>query len=104
MNGNSDVVEWLLNKAEMKTKVNSLDGGDMPALFLACMKGYVGTDGVGSRTGLIYARRLEIVRLLVEKGADIDYTRTVVRLTALHWAAYHDDADVVRFLLSKGAK
>ena len=87
----------------MKTNVNSLDGGDIPALFLACTKGYVGADGVGSRTELIYTRRLEIVKLLVEKGADINYTRTVVRLTALHWAAYHDDADVVRYLLSKGA-
>jgi len=48
-------------------------------------------------------KRLEIVKLLLEKGADINSTRAVVGLTPLHWAAYHDDAELVRYLLQKGA-
>ena len=48
--GNSDVVEWILNKEEMNTEINSRNGNDLTALFLACLKGFVGTDGVASRT------------------------------------------------------
>jgi ankyrin repeat protein len=70
--GNSDVVEWILNKAEMNTVVNSLNGNDLTALFLVCLKGYVGTDGVASRTEKVKTKRLEAVKLLVEKGADIN--------------------------------
>ena len=49
------------------------------------------------------AKRLKIVKMLVDKGADVNFTRQVVLLTPMHWAAYNDDAELCRFLLSKGA-
>lgn len=46
---------------------------------------------------------LEVVKLLVEKGAEIDYRHPVNKMTALHLAAYSGHDDVVKYLLSKGA-
>jgi ankyrin repeat protein len=46
---------------------------------------------------------LNVVKLLVEKGAEIDYAHPVNKMTALHLAAYSGHDDVVKYLLSKGA-
>lgn len=101
--GNSEVVEWILNKAEMKAKVDSRNGNDLTPLFLVCLKGYVGAEGIGSKTDSVKMKRLEIARLLIDKGADVNYTRAVVGLTPLHWAAYNDDGELCRFLLANKA-
>lgn len=47
--------------------------------------------------------QLEVVKLLVEKGAELDYRHPVNKMTALHLAAYEGYADVVKYLLSKGS-
>ena len=101
--GHSEVVEWILSKPELKADVNSLNGNALSPLFLTCLKGYVGADGLGSRTAAVKVKRMEIAKLLLEKGANINFTREVVGLTPLHWAAYNDDAELCRFLLAKGA-
>lgn len=46
---------------------------------------------------------LDIVKLLVEKGADLNYKHPITKMTALSLAAYNGHADVVKYLLSKGA-
>jgi ankyrin repeat protein len=46
---------------------------------------------------------LDVVKLLVEKGAELDYRHPVNKMTALHLAAYSGHDDVVKYLLSKGA-
>lgn len=48
--GNSDVVEWLLSKPEMKADVNAKDSNDLTPLFLVCLKGYVGAEGIGAKS------------------------------------------------------
>ncbi|HZV98438.1 MAG TPA: ankyrin repeat domain-containing protein [Methylophilaceae bacterium] len=47
--------------------------------------------------------QLAVVKLLVEKGAEIDYKHPITKMTALHLAAYDGYEDVVKYLLSKGA-
>ena len=42
--------------------------------------------------------------ILVENGADINFLDKISGMTPLHWAAYHDDSDLVKYLLKKGAK
>ena len=42
--------------------------------------------------------RTELVRVLVDGGADVNATQ-VDGMTALHWAAYHDDTETARLLL-----
>ncbi len=44
-----------------------------------------------------------IVELLLDAGADPDNPRSAAGNTALHLAAYHGDADVVKLLLKHGA-
>ena len=46
--------------------------------------------------------RADLVRVLVDGGADVDATQ-VDGMTALHWAAYHDDAATARLLVRSGA-
>jgi ankyrin repeat protein len=47
--------------------------------------------------------RLEVVKVLVEKGADLDYQHPLTKMTALDLAAFDGYTDVVTYLLSKGA-
>lgn len=37
------------------------------------------------------------------KGVDLNYQTDVVKMTALHWAAYYNDLDTTNLLLQKGA-
>ena len=89
--GNSKVVKWILNKREMKADVNEPNANGQTPLFLVCLKGYMGAEGINSRSGAVKMKRLQIVKLLVHAGADINYLRKIVELTPLHWAAFHAD-------------
>ncbi|KAJ1382996.1 ankyrin repeat-containing domain protein, partial [Ochromonadaceae sp. CCMP2298] len=55
------------------------------AVHLACVKGH-----------------LDVLRLLLEKGADTD-AKDVDGMTALHWASQQGHPEVLRLLLEKGA-
>jgi ankyrin repeat protein len=47
--------------------------------------------------------QLEIIKMLVEKGAEIDYRHPITKMTSLHLAAFDGYEDVVKYLLSKGS-
>lgn len=47
--------------------------------------------------------RLEIVKLFVDAGAELNYKHPITKMTALSLAAYNGHAEVVKYLLSKGA-
>lgn len=47
--------------------------------------------------------RIEICRLLLDAGADVNVQTSSGRATALHRAAYSGHCDVVRLLLQRGA-
>lgn len=49
-------------------------------------------------------KRLEVVKILLEHGADINIKSGIVEMTPLHWAAYNKDPNVVAYLLRQGAK
>jgi len=44
-----------------------------------------------------------VVKLLVERGADLNYQHPMTKMTALHFAAYGDNKEMVAYLISKGA-
>lgn len=47
--------------------------------------------------------QLAVVKLLVERGADINYQHPMTKMTAASMAAYDGYTEVVKYLASKGA-
>ncbi len=47
--------------------------------------------------------QLEVVKLLIDRGADINYQHPISKNTALHMAALSNYPEVVKYLISKGA-
>jgi uncharacterized protein len=47
--------------------------------------------------------QLEVVKVLVDKGANINYQHPISKNTALHLAALSNHPEVVTYLISKGA-
>lgn len=69
------------------------------------MLGLAGVAAAGEEASVADAAekgRAEAVRSLVENGADVNAPQ-VDGMTALHWAAYHDDATTARLLVAAGA-
>jgi ankyrin repeat protein len=47
--------------------------------------------------------QLDVVKLLVERGADLNYKHPLTKMTALSLAAVDGHTEIVKYLLSKGA-
>lgn len=47
--------------------------------------------------------QLPIVKMLVERGAELNYKHPITKMTALSLAAVDGHTDIVKYLLSKGA-
>ena len=62
----------------------------------------VALDGWTPLTAAAAAGRLEAVKLLLMRGAEID--RTASTVTPLQWAAFDGHLDVARFLVESGGK
>ncbi len=47
--------------------------------------------------------KIEVIKLLLDKGADINARHPITKLTAFHLAAYENFPEVVKFLAARGA-
>jgi ankyrin repeat protein len=47
--------------------------------------------------------QLAVVKLLVQKGADVNYQHPMTKMTAFHLAAYENFPELVKFLAANGA-
>lgn len=47
--------------------------------------------------------QIDMVKFLVEHGADINYAHPATRMTALSMAAFNESNELVKYLISKGA-
>ena len=67
----------------------------------ACFRGYL-TKGQKDDA---YVERIKMVKALLKHGADASYVtpQNDTRMTAMHWACYNKDRDVVRALLEANA-
>src|SRR4051812_29550406 len=43
-----------------------------------------------------------VVKLLVDRGIDINYQHPITKMTALHFAAYSNNKEMVKYLIDKG--
>ena len=77
-------VKALLDKG---VSVNAKSSYGQTAMFFACDRGYT-----------------EIVKLLIERGADVNVEDTFYHASALSWAARKDRTEIVKLLLDHGAK
>ncbi|MGF1677259.1 MAG: ankyrin repeat domain-containing protein, partial [Rivularia sp. (in: cyanobacteria)] len=80
---------------DIKRVQNFLSAGASPSV----------SDGDGT-TALMFAANsgyTEIVRILIDSGANINYQRKSYGLTALMLACATNKLDIVRLLISKGA-
>ncbi|KAL4635128.1 ankyrin repeat and SAM domain-containing protein 6 [Arapaima gigas] len=82
--GNSQLVREIVD--EDPAQVNSANADGASPLMIAAVSGL-----------------LDVVRLLVERNADVDKQDSVHGWTALMQATYHGNKDVVKYLLSQGA-
>ena len=57
---------------------------------------------VSGMTPLMAADRLEVVKFLIENGADI-HVKSNQRLTCLHYAVISGECEILKFLLDNGA-
>ncbi|XP_031549445.1 serine/threonine-protein phosphatase 6 regulatory ankyrin repeat subunit B-like isoform X2 [Actinia tenebrosa] len=84
LTNNKEIAEEIL---KYQPSVNLTKTDFATPLHLACTKGH-----------------LEMVKLFILKGADIQYSRTFDGRTALHKAASFGHLDIINFLLDEGAK
>jgi ankyrin repeat protein len=49
-------------------------------------------------------KRLTMLKLLVDKGADVNHATKDIKMSALHWAAFNGDDMLVSYLLHHGAE
>ena len=108
--GNSIGLKWFQDKIEEAQKfkikvidVNWVDQDGYTPLFLACWRCKREFEKDDEST-IIRERRLKIVEILIQLGANVNYKTDKVEMSPLHWAAYNGDKDVVHLLLSRGAK
>jgi len=80
--------------------VNEKTSDKYTPLFLACYRGYKTLDHDNEEeVTKVKQNRFKIVKLLLTLGAKVNFKTEKVGMTALHWAAYHEDVAVVRLLL-----
>jgi len=48
-------------------------------------------------------KRLQTVKILLGRGADVNFMTPKLKMTPLHWAAYQGDTELLKLLLDNGA-
>ena len=61
------------------------------------------TDGLLHIAARHNKKNTDIVKILLDAGANANYCKEETKMTALHWLSYNNDADAISVLLSKDA-
>ena len=87
----------------MPLDINCKDPNGFTPLLLLCYKGSNGLK-VNANSEGTFRNRLACAEILIQNKADINCQGDGIFMTPLHWAAYHNDVDVLKLLLNSGAK
>ena len=104
-NGHDEIVKFLVERIKedlperQKELINKQNKYQFTPLMSVCFRGYL----VKGKAKDADEPRLNIVKCLIEAGADVNYATSDTNMTATHWAAYNEDFAVVRELLNHGA-
>lgn len=78
-------------------------GGNTP-LISCCLRAYnSGSSASASELDVTKKDRFACVKQIIETGCDVNKQSNIVKMTALHWAAYNNDAKVCKYLIEHGA-
>ena len=103
--GNAEALEWIVNKwneHKVNLDIHDVDDHYYTALMHCCVKGYCGVETRECEDA--NRDRLACVKILIQQGSDVNFVSRNEKMTPLHWAAYHNDVEVVKLLLEHGAK
>ena len=90
---------------DLRPHANDVNKDNHPPLYLACSTDFKGfTEDEEEDKKIVTIKRSKIVKLLLKAGAKVNYSSPIMKMTALHWAAYQGCSDVVRALLDYGAQ
>ena len=104
--GNPTCLKWIFDKWDeykVPFDVDAVDHQGYTPLYLVCHRGFLGVEGVESNSPETREKRIECVKILLKRGANINYRSPKLQMTALHWAAYQGDSEMVQLLLDNGA-
>ena len=98
LHGNPTCVEWIhekWTKHGIKLDIDMEDHNGFSPLYLVCFKGFIGQEGLAKFDEKMRQKRIEIVKFLLDKGANVNFRTPKLQMTPLHWAAYQGDAELV---------
>ena len=81
-----------------------MDKEGYTALMVCCVYGKCSGDSNSVESEKIKKDRFDCCKLLIEMGSNVNFSSGKEKMTPLHWAAYHNDFEVCKLLLSKEAK
>ena len=105
MHGNPTCLDWIFKKWDeqgIPLDADTQDHNGYSPLYLVCYKGFLGaeTQAFSPDTKM---KRLECIEILLNRGANVNFTTPLLGMTPLHWAAYQGDSDICELLLKNGA-
>lgn len=106
--GNDHALEWIIKKWKEHSfdlEINKLNNEGYTSLMNTCERGYsAGSAESAARLQMTKHDRFKCCSILIREGADVNIQNEFVKMTALHWAAYNDDARTTQLLIKSGAK
>jgi ankyrin repeat protein len=109
LSNRNDIVEMLIAKGAEKTIYVAAAQGDVEAVKALLKKdpnlvnAPASNDGMSALHWAAFMDRLDVVKALIENGANVNICSTPYDVTPLFWAVRKDHLDAAKLLIEKGA-